>query len=108
MMVMMVMVNMMMMLMCNGGVTYYIDLEPNRVGPDVVSYALTCDFDLETSLALQTRTPSLHLGRAASGAERFYKSWGGQPLICLRHESLPFDLQQRQQQQQRVWRFSCT
>jgi len=95
---------MMMMLMCNGGVTYYIDLEPNRVEPGVLSYALTCDFDLETSLALQTRTPSLHLGRTASGAERFYKSWGGQPLICLRHESLPFDLQQRQQQQQRAWR----
>ncbi|MEC9336786.1 MAG: hypothetical protein VYC68_04710, partial [Candidatus Thermoplasmatota archaeon] len=51
---------MMMMLMCNGGVTYYIDLEPNRVEPGVLSYALTCDFDLETSLALQTRTPSLN------------------------------------------------
>ena len=35
--------------MCNGGDTYYIDLEPNRAGSDV-AYAFTKDFDLLSQL----------------------------------------------------------
>ena len=40
----------MVMLMNNGYVTYYNDLEPNRVSPYCVRYSLECDFDLQSQL----------------------------------------------------------
>ena len=59
--------------MCNGGVTYYIDLEPHRAGSDV-AYAFTKEFDLASqlhplqklgaALAVGTAVPLAYLGLA--------------------------------------------
>ena len=62
---------MMVVLMSNGGVTYYIDLEPNRVAPDVVSYALTCDFDLGSQLHPLADLDAQHADRDVRGAYTF-------------------------------------
>ena len=71
---------MMMMLVCNGGVTYFIDLEPNRVGPHDVSYALTphdvryaltCDFDLESQLRPLADLDAIHSDHEVRGAYSF-------------------------------------
>ncbi len=50
----------MIFLVCNGRVTYYIDLEPNRLDQAHVRYALMDDFDLEAQLHLLTDLENAH------------------------------------------------
>ena len=57
--------------MCNGGVTYYIDLEPNRVGQPDVRYELTGDFDLVGQLHSLAVLDAVHPDHEVRGVYSF-------------------------------------
>ena len=61
----------MIFLMCNGGITYYIDLEPNRVGQPDVRYELTGDFDLVGQLHSLAVLDAVHPDHEVRGVYSF-------------------------------------
>ena len=63
--------NIMVMLMNIGCVTYYIDLEPNRVSGELLTYALTRNFDLESQLHPLVELDAIHADSEVLGAFNF-------------------------------------
>ena len=59
------------LLMNNGCVTYYIDLEPNRVSGEELTYALTRNFDLESQLHPLVELDAIHADSEVLGAFNF-------------------------------------